>query len=418
MHALRLNPTTKSVVPFNVKEQSVGEPSVQLASCLGVLVRRNIPLTHKDWRLVPQQAKVNIWKIFEQRFIVPEYYQEYYFGKMGKYLKEARSRKATLVLDAYDKLQGEEREKKLAQLMPTSMTVSEWEKFVKRVNSTEFRVNRIKIQEVRSKYTTPHTRIREGYARREQQVLKTTEPIDRADLWVNGHQHTDGRDPKPVVQEAFKKIEEAKSNHGSDGGESSVTNDLLTKALGEDKGVRLKGMGYGVTRKKIASNSHYKLIIKECQETCRAMNDRLVMLEERSSKCVCDEVSHSHRASPVARNNQASTRRVVPCTTNASTTHTTTPVSRPNEVKVPEKFTACKLLSWYKDGEVVADAEICETDPAKEIHGMPIGFGAYTVCVLTTHVMNAHVYKQTSEFKYVADAVASVISWPKDRIVY
>lgn len=114
-----------------------------------------------------------------------------------------------------------------------------------------------------------------------QKVLKTTEPIDRADLWVNGHKHTDRRDPNPAVLDAFKKIEEAKSNHGSDGGESSMTKDLLTKSLGEDKGVRLKGMGYGVTRKKIAANAHYKLIIKECQETCRAMNDRLVMLEER-----------------------------------------------------------------------------------------------------------------------------------------
>ncbi|KAI3916788.1 hypothetical protein MKW98_026259, partial [Papaver atlanticum] len=126
---------------------------------------------------------------------------------------------------------------------------------------------------------------------------------------------------------------------------------------------------------------------------------------ERSSKCVCDEVSHSHRASPVASNNQASTSRVVPCNEKSSTTHTTSPVSRPNEVQVPEGFTACQLPSWYKDGEVVDDAEISETDPMKEIHGMPIGFGAYTVCAMTAHVMTANVYKPT-------------IPWPKDRIMF
>ena len=60
-----------------------------------------------------------------------------------------------------------------------------------------------------------------------------------------------------------------------------MTNDFLSKALGEDKGVRITGLGYGVTRKKIAANAHYKLIIKECQENCKAMNDRLVMLEVR-----------------------------------------------------------------------------------------------------------------------------------------
>ncbi|XP_026378804.1 probable alpha-mannosidase At5g13980 [Papaver somniferum] len=85
------------------------------------------------------------------------------------------------------------------------------------------------------------------------------------------------------------------------------------------------------------------------------MNDRIVMLEEMSSKCVCDEVSHSHRSSPVESNNQGSTSRVVPCNEKASTTPTTTHVSRPNEAQVPEKFTSYKLLSWYKDGEGVVN---------------------------------------------------------------
>lgn len=87
-----------------------------------MLVQRNIPLTLKDWRVVPQQAKANIWKIVEQRFIVPEHYQDYYFAKMGAYIKESRSRKSGLVLEALDQLQGEEREKSLAKIMPTNMS--------------------------------------------------------------------------------------------------------------------------------------------------------------------------------------------------------------------------------------------------------------------------------------------------------
>ncbi|XP_026382980.1 uncharacterized protein LOC113278325 [Papaver somniferum] len=178
-------------------------------------------------------------------------------------------------------------------------------------------------------------------------------------------------------------------------------------------------MGFRVTCKKITTNTHFNLIIKECQETCRAMNDRLMMLEERSSKCVCDEVPHYHMAStPVASNNQASTSRVVPCHEKALTTYSPSPLSRPNEVQVPEKFTACQLLSWYKDGEVVDDAEISETDPSQFIHGNPIGFGAYTVRVMTAHMVGSHVYKPTSKFNYVNAVVGSIISWPKDRIVF
>lgn len=51
--------------------------------------------------------------------------------------------------------------------MPRTMIVREWEEFVKHVDSIEFRVRRIKMQENRSKHTTPHTICREGYARLE-----------------------------------------------------------------------------------------------------------------------------------------------------------------------------------------------------------------------------------------------------------
>ncbi|KAI3911974.1 hypothetical protein MKW98_010918, partial [Papaver atlanticum] len=72
----------KEAVSFNNKEQPIGDPSVQLASVLGVLIRRNIPLKHKDWRLVPKEAKDNIWAIVMQRFIIDEFYKDYYLGKM------------------------------------------------------------------------------------------------------------------------------------------------------------------------------------------------------------------------------------------------------------------------------------------------------------------------------------------------
>ncbi|XP_026407739.1 uncharacterized protein LOC113302979 isoform X1 [Papaver somniferum] len=164
MHAMKLDSIDpKKEVPFNTNEQPIGDHSAQLASVLGVLVRKLLS-TFRDWRVVPSQAKENIWKIVTNRFIVPEYYKDYYFSKMGTYLREARSRKAGLVLEAFDQLQGEEREKRLDKLMPRTMTVREWEDFVKHVDSAEFIVKRLKMQQVRNKYTTPHSISRLGYA--------------------------------------------------------------------------------------------------------------------------------------------------------------------------------------------------------------------------------------------------------------
>ncbi|KAI3959350.1 hypothetical protein MKW98_018940 [Papaver atlanticum] len=73
----------KATVSFNNKDQPIGDPSVQLASVLGVLVRRNIPLICKDWRVVPIEAKANVWKIIKMRFIVDDFYKDYYYGKNG-----------------------------------------------------------------------------------------------------------------------------------------------------------------------------------------------------------------------------------------------------------------------------------------------------------------------------------------------
>ncbi|KAI3948477.1 hypothetical protein MKW98_019227 [Papaver atlanticum] len=93
----------KATVSFNNKDHPIGDTHVQLASVLGVLVRRNIPLTFKDWRVVPKEAKANVWKIVQMRFIVDDFYRDYYYGKMGCYLKEVRSRKAGKIL-ALDEL--------------------------------------------------------------------------------------------------------------------------------------------------------------------------------------------------------------------------------------------------------------------------------------------------------------------------
>lgn len=53
----------KQILSFNSKDQPIGDPSVALASVLGVLVRRNIALKNLDWRDVPGDTKNNLWAI-------------------------------------------------------------------------------------------------------------------------------------------------------------------------------------------------------------------------------------------------------------------------------------------------------------------------------------------------------------------
>ncbi|XP_026417050.1 uncharacterized protein LOC113312516 [Papaver somniferum] len=405
----------KEVVSFNNKDHPIGDPSVQLASVLGVLVRRNIALKHRDWRLVPKEAKDNIWAVVQQRFVVDEFYKDYYVGKMGCYLKEYRSRKAGKIL-ALDELDKEEREKKLAALKPDNSTVNEWKEFVKHVCSEEFRTKRFRMQQIRKKYTTPHTISRLRWERLEakmQKERKTQEEIDRVKVWTAGHKQKEGKEPNPGVVEALEKIQRAAGEHGADVG-SSVTDDLLDKSLGDDKPGRLRGIGYGATKTKMVVKTYYKKIIKECRDSMKEVNERLALLEEKTWSCVCHGASHLHNVSPKsgnASNVVGSTSMNVPHHENDS------PISRPMAGGVLEKSKAWRLLSWYNENEVVADAIIAETDPNMKCHGEPIGFAAYKVIVTTSIVDDVILYKQSGELKTVFNVVGTYTTWAKDLIL-
>lgn len=78
---------------------------------------------------------------------------------------------------------------------------------------------------------------------------------------------------------------------------------------------------------------------------------------------------------------------------------------------------ACRLLSWYNDDEVVADAVIVDTNPKGNCHGVPIGFGAYKVTVTVSHVDDALLFKPNNVLKTVYDAVGTFTIWNKDHIL-
>ncbi|MCL7021574.1 hypothetical protein MKW94_011507 [Papaver nudicaule] len=268
------------------------------------------------------------------------------------------------------------------------------------------------MQGVRKQYITPHTISKKGYARLEAELLKdrsTEEEIDSVELWKVGHKQKEGNEPNACLERAQEK-------QGADVG-SSVTVDVLAKALGDEKPRKIRGVGYGVTKTKMVVKSHYKKIIKECQVNMMEMNQRLAQLEERSSTCVCcHNGSQLHKASLNSGN--ASNNHDVPSISRTVGHHENdSPVSRPRVEEVLGKGKACRLLSWYNEDEVVADAVIVETNPKEKCHGVPIGFGAYKVTVIVSHVDDALLFKQNNVLKTVFDALGTFTTWAKDLIL-
>ncbi|KAI3938064.1 hypothetical protein MKW98_018620 [Papaver atlanticum] len=244
-------------------------------------------------------------------------------------------------------------------------------------------VKRLQMQIIRQKKTTAYTISRKGYALLEeemQQELNTEDEIPRVELWKAGHKQKQGKQPNIATQEALDKVNRYQEEHGTDCG-SSLKDDILSKALGEDRPGRVKGLGCNVR-----------------------------VGESSSSQRIGTPNSGAASNYNLAGHRDISPRSGGP--------GGSSPSSRPTGVQGPKKDQACQLLSWYNEGEVVADGRIHETDPKKNIHGMPIGFGVYSVWVDHPLVHGTLLYRPTSDLRCVLNAIGTTVAWPKDFISF
>lgn len=58
------------------------------------------------------------------------------------------------------------------------------------------------------------------------------------------------------------------------------------------------------------------------------------------------------------------------------------------------------------------------TNPNDTVHCHPLGPNASKVWVDICLIGDARVWRRTSEFQIVADALGTTIAWPNDNIVY
>ncbi|KAM1573729.1 hypothetical protein FF1_043542 [Malus domestica] len=77
---------------------------------------------------------------------------------------------------------------------------------------------------------------------------------------------------------------------------------------------------------------------------------------------------------------------------------------------------SCKLLNWLGNGQVVATGEIESTNPEAKVHHMVLGPDCWKVWVTVVKVENISLYRPTSEFRVLEDAVSSTIAWPSKYV--
>lgn len=67
--------------------------------------------------------------------------------------------------------------------------------------------------------------------------------------------------------------------------------------------------------------------------------------------------------------------------------------------------------------EVIAEGRVSSTDPKALVHFVPLGENAVKVWVDVIKVPNAPLWRPTSEFEFIEDAIGSTIAWPCASII-
>lgn len=78
----------------------------------------------------------------------------------------------------------------------------------------------------------------------------------------------------------------------------------------------------------------------------------------------------------------------------------------------------CELLNWclFDKEEVAAKGKIATIDPYSKVHHVPLGIDCWKVWVDEVNDSSVPLYRSTSEFSSLTEAVGSTIAWPKKFI--
>ncbi|KAJ6854138.1 carboxypeptidase SOL1 [Iris pallida] len=387
-------------IEYNERGQPIGDTSITFASFLGALVRSTVQINIKNWTLVSKQQKEDMWTVILQRYKLDEVNKKNTLQKMGNYLREYRSRISTKVRAACA-LEVEEAHLQLAKLKPQNLTDHEWKEFIKRACSATAKSKSDLMKFIRSHHKLPHTMSRRGYARLEQKMKKedpSNIEISRVDLWSEGHKSKNPKQANASVVESLKKIQEIKESQSSTQISSSLRDDALSKVLGEDRpGRTVIGLGFGVTITKLNAQAHSSKIIHALEDKVNRLEDKLDKLIEQGEKRTGQERVQSPQVVSTPESHHASNTN--------------------NDLHEPIIGQKCKIMSWYKRGEIVAEGSIASIDPVSLVHCKPLGLDAWKVWIEVGLVPEAHLWRTTSDMTLVEHAIGVPIAWNKQYII-
>lgn len=81
-----------------------------------------------------------------------------------------------------------------------------------------------------------------------------------------------------------------------------------------------------------------------------------------------------------------------------------------------ESLQRCKVYDWNGNGEVIAEAVLCSTNPKHMVHNIPLGQNAAEVKIDLVLKEAVYLWRPTAELLLMVDALNASIAWPIDKI--
>ncbi|XP_020879181.1 uncharacterized protein LOC110227818 [Arabidopsis lyrata subsp. lyrata] len=382
MKNIAKDPTVREKVDYNLMGDPYGPGSVKLSSYVGTLVREHVPVTIENWKHVGQDIKTVLWKSVQARFELDEEFQRIAVLKqMGNLWRSYKSR---IVKDINEAANNQQR----MNLRPMNVNPADWRKFVKVKTSTAFKAVSDKYKERRSKQI-PHTTSRKGMVRlTEDMKIESGDPseVTRLKVWVKSRTKKDGT---PVNTNAAEKIMKAAELVGSDA-PTTTTNpeeDHLCQLLGPDNPGRLRAMGRGMSKTKLACFQVKTKVMTDMEEKQVQLLKKVNELEEELSKM------KKQRQEPEIGENSAA-RSV-------------------NKRSHPK----CVLVDWSGSDENVGEGRILSSDPDDLVNDCRLGPTDLKVLVETATKADAFLWRPATKMFTIQEAVGQIIAWPSSKCV-
>uniref|UniRef100_A0A2N9I3B2 DUF8039 domain-containing protein n=1 Tax=Fagus sylvatica TaxID=28930 RepID=A0A2N9I3B2_FAGSY len=308
------------------------------------------------------------------------------------------------------------------------VVIKNWTKVDSRTRDdlwTLVQVKSDKFSAMRKKQQLLHTMSRKGYARLENEMISVSETplaVTRVDVWTQGHLKKNGEPINKAVDETLvvtnhtlqkkKKIQDCTQSSTAQPVGNTIKDDAIAQVVGPGRRGYVIGLGFGATPSQILAEKRGNEMVRQLQSQLKEQANGMKNLEAQIEKLTAMVSSQSQQGMSTPFDSQSNTPIETP--------HTSQSQQGSDAIFSDANLenAQCELLNWclFEKEEVIAKGKIATTDPYSKVHHVPLGNDCWKDWVDEVKDSNVPLYRSTSEFSSLNEAVGSTVAWPKKFI--